>query len=326
MWLWHGAPSAHGEPPRLAAGQDRPQCYHWPSRHSGRVRLDGTRMSERICVHTPRPSRSAWFSVAVIAGWLAHGRRLNAQASPRPQQPAPQQPPATPPPAASAAGPAPSSRRIRDRHQLRPRRRHRHRRQGQAGARPEAGRVHPHRGQQAPEDRAVHRRQDRCDRQQIASRPTARDPERLRRGARGGAARRAAVRPAARRLPRPARQRHGGPEAAASSSSRTSSPRPTWSRSCIRSRRSPICTSRRNRDATIRRHQRVRGPQVRLPAAQHVRGAVRLLPGQTRSSGSATRSTMGALKAAAVQLGACAKGGSRSSSSARASRRRCRRS
>ena len=75
------------------------------------------------------------------------------------------------------------------RHQLRPRRRHRHRRQGQAGPRPEAGGVHRHRGQQAAEDRAVHRRQDRCDRRRSTRRPTDRDPQRLRRGARGGAAR-----------------------------------------------------------------------------------------------------------------------------------------
>ena len=46
----------------------------------------------------------------------------------------------------------------------------------------------------------------------------------------------------------------------------------------------------RNREGTDHRHRPVRGPQVRLPAAQRVRGEVRLLPGADASSGSATRS------------------------------------
>ena len=69
------------------------------------------------------------------------------------------------------------------------------------------------RGRQAAEDRAVLGRQDRRGRAD-RERPTTAIRTRLRRGARGGAARSPAVRDAARRLSRAPRQRHGGAQAA----------------------------------------------------------------------------------------------------------------
>ena len=192
----------------LAIGADGAR----PETAAGRGSLKVMRIRARVLV----PLLVAGVVGAVRPVGLRHGRAAGLS---RPQQ-APSRPPAgTAAPSRrrrAAAGAARSSRRrasapastssastsiVTDK-------------AGQAGPRPEAGRLHAHRGQQAAEDRLLLRRQDRRRHRRSTSGPPTRDPQRLRRGARGGASRRAAVRHPARRLPRAARQRHGGAQAA----------------------------------------------------------------------------------------------------------------
>ena len=188
----------------------------------------------------------------------------------------------------------------------------------QAGPRPEAGRLRRRRRRQAAEDRRVRRRQDRRAATEIDGRSAARDPERLRRGARGAA--RPDVRlfvHSARRLPRAPRQRHGGAQAA-----HRLHPEPARAAGHGRDHVSadaghrPALHPRSRRDSS-RAIEQFEGRKFDYDAAQRVRGAVRQLSGRRRSRGSATTSRWARSRARRSRWAGCAKGASRSSSSAK---------
>ena len=110
------------------------------------------------------------------------------------------------------------------------------------------------------------------------------DPERLRRGTRGGASRCPLVRAAARRLPRSPRQRHGGPEAAAGLHRESARPG-RHGRDHVSAHAGgghSLLEKPRRHD---RGHRKLRRAEVQLPATEPVRRAVRVLPGADGRAG-----------------------------------------
>ena len=253
-------------------------CRCWSARRRCRRRVTAASL--------PRSSRRTA---------AAPGSSGPAQPGSRRQQPAPQQ-------GDAAAADLPR------RHQLRPRRRHRHRREGAAGHRPEAGRLRGARGRQAAVDRAVPADQGRRQRRSRAIRRRARSAT------------------ATTRRPRPRATTCGSSRSCsttitcgAANSMSVREPLTRFIQTQLRpndmvadhvsadaGRRDLLFT--RNHDVDHQRDRAVRGPQVRLHAAQPVRGELRALSDRDRSSASATTSSWARCGASSVRLGSLREG------------------
>ena len=220
-----------------ASGAGNGQCYHWPERPlsldggSATRPASGVRRLKRLCV-SPLRSRSLLLTVL---------RRLGAASRVKPSSRRSRRSRNRLPDTAAAAAAAGSSRQ---RSQQQPPIRtginfvrvdvDRHRQAGQAGPRPEAGRLLGRRGRQAAEDRLVLAWSRSTPTTQIERGAADGRSAAFGRGARSGAARRAAVRAFCSTTTTCGAATTWRCASRSSTSSRTSSRRRTWSRSCIR--------------------------------------------------------------------------------------------
>ena len=175
-------------------------------------------------------------------------------------------------------------------------------------------------------DRVVLGRQDRSDRPADRRPAAARDPLDLRRAARGAAPGRPAVHHPARRLSRAARQRHGRCASRSSTSSRTSSRRADMV--AIMYPLTPVTglTFTRNRASLISAIEHFEGRRFDYQPRNEFEEQLRLLSGGDGRADPQPGRDDGAQGRGDTPRAACARGASRSSSSAKASPRSCRRS